>query len=82
MNTVKVKLQLKLYVLYVRFKEKAVCKHTFVNWYKKFDFGDFGTEDHRRFDRPKVVDGDQFKKYINANPEAINRKMSAEFNCA
>jgi [histone H3]-lysine36 N-dimethyltransferase SETMAR len=61
--------------------KNAVNKKTCYRWYKKFDLDNFGTQDQSRSGRPKVVDDQQLKEYISANPASTSRKMSAEFNC-
>ena len=61
--------------------EGAVNRRTCVNWYKKFDLGDFGTADQPRSGRPTVVDDDQLKDYISTNSASTSRKMSAVFGC-
>lgn len=56
MSTIKIKLQQKLHVLYIRHKKKLACRRTFVNWYKKFNLVDFSTKNQPHSSWPTLYD--------------------------
>ena len=54
---------------------------TIKGWKKRQASGE-GLEARKRQSRPRKIDPERLRTYMSANPDAYEREIAAEFNCA